>query len=524
MKRQQSGYALLSIMALGATTLAFLMSLAYVVQQSAATISQNKYDLQLLNAAEIGVDYALSQFNTTYPCALDPPQGASQAQTTLNPAMLTNDLSGVTVIMTVKTIVASTDWQTFQQISSIYSRQLDPNKNVSLSWKNPLATNLSTSGYRIIESQAIRNGTSRTIRCFIQARFDVPQNYPSAAPATGTGLYFSNPIFSNGLVNLSNVGSVGAISPSFTSNPLGYQSYNFNVATNTQAQIGSGTTIAGNVQVLTATSGDAVPTGPTASFSSGSSPGLIDGRLTVNGTVDSSTVQANPGAAVTSGDNVLANADIASGSSTTRQVVNNTAPDAAGAGANTPAAQVAMSPAQSGGATVSEFPAITASSPNVPAGSYTTTDFSTGEFQTTATIGSSTDTVGNPVSIYVQDGANPAAVQITSSMFSNMSGIDSNLQIWYSGSKPVNINLNGPSFVGVVYAPNATVNITGQGNFTGAVVAGNLNTSNVGNISIDTGLSSASAATSKAGLTYSTNSTGSQIQGWQAVTWQELKP
>jgi hypothetical protein len=507
-------------------TLAFLMALATIVQQASGTISQNKYDLQLLNAAEIGVDYAVSQFNTYSPCPLDPPAGQSLLQTPLNPAFLPNELAGISVNLTVKNIVAQTDWQSFQQLSSIYSKQLDPNKNVTVSWKNPLSTNVSTSCYRIIESQAVRNGSSRTIRCFLQARFDASPNFSPAAPSTSTGSYFSNPIFSNGLVALLNVGTVNSSgsgitpgSPPIGNNPPTAAAYNLTVATNTQATIGAGTTLAGNLSVLTAMNGDGVPTGTTAGFNSATS-GAIDGRLTVNGTYDSS-VNATSGNTPQSGNNVLANADLQTGSPN-RVGVNNSNPDQAGAGANTPAAQIQMAPAPSQSATTTSFPEITTSSFNVPAGDYAVTDLQTSTFEVPATIGASGQ--ASPVRIFVQDGANQSAVQINSSMMTNASGVDSNLQLWYSGSKPVNINLNGPTFNGVIYAPNATVNITGQGNFTGAVVAGLLNATNTGNVSIDTGLSSNGSANAKAGLTYNLNATGSQIQGWQVVTWQELKP
>jgi hypothetical protein len=537
MKRSQKAYALVSIIVLSAMSLAFLMALATVVQQASGTISQNKYDLQLLNAAEIGMDYAISQFNTQSPCHLDPASGQQLLVTTLPAGTYPNDLSGIAINITVKNILAQSDWQNFQQISSIYNTQLNPfstsNSKVNLSWQNLLNGSLTTSGYRIIESQAVRNGASRTIRSFIQARFDPSPNFTPAAPVgSSQNPFFANPMFSNGQMNVAPASgslTVGASSGA----PL-------TINTNTQVTLGTGAKINGNVQVLTALSGPAVPptsTTPTAVFSSpGGYPNtFINGRLTVNsvaangnvGSTVTSTPGAQPNLSGENPDNVLATL-----AGNPRSGLNASAPSASGPTANgtgTAANQIQIAPSLTESSTSTSFPAITSGSngstpsSTVLAGDYVATGLATSSFEVPASMGLSTDVAGTPVRIFVQDGMDQNAVQIDSSMMTNASGIDSNLQIWYSGSNQVTLNLNSPSFSGLIYAPNATVNVTGSGSYTGAIVAGLLNATNSGSINIDTNIATASGAAAL-GLTYSPNSTGSQITGWQPVTWQELKP
>jgi hypothetical protein len=513
-------------------SLAFLMALATVVQQASATISQNKYELQLLNAAEIGMDYAICQFNTTYPCSIDPPAGQQQIQKSLPAGSFPNDLSGISVNITVKNIIAQSDWQNFQQISAIYNKQLDPfntsSAKVNLSWQNPLSGSLTASGYRIIESQAVRNGASRTIRCFLQAKFDPSPNFPTIAPQSSiTNSYFGNPMFSNGAMIVAPSSGTLTIAP-----PRGAPT--LNISTNTQVTVGTGATIVGNVQVLTALSGLAVPptvATPTAAFSSSGGPnGVIQGRLTVNsvaanGNVASSVVSSpgiTPNLSGDTPDDVTA---VLAG--VPRSGLNASAPSASGPTANgtgTSTNQVQIAPSAIASDSSVSFPSITSTSSTVPSGDYVTTDLSTSNFSVPATTGLTTDPSGTPVRVFVQDGLAQNAVQIDSSMMKNASGIDSNLQIWYNGSSPVNINLDSPSFTGLIYAPNATVTLTGNGSYSGAIVAGVLNAMNSGSIIVDTNLATSSTAAAL-GLTYhSSTYTGVQITGWQPVTWQELKP
>jgi hypothetical protein len=510
MKRNRQGYALVGVIIFAATTLAFLLATAAIVQQASNTISQNKWDSELLNAAEIGMDYGIGLYNKTYPCALD------SGPTTLPAPYLAALPAGISVNITAKQISDPTDWQKFQQVSAVYSQQLDPN-NYNLI---PPTSNLTISGYRIIQSQAVRNGSSRTIRSFLAARFDpAPNGTPPSAPATSTQSYFANPMFSNASMMLAPPSGqtlkVQAQGNQVTSSAP--YSYNLTINSNSGAIIGQGAEVVGNVNVTTVKGSPA-----NVSMNGGS----IDGTLTSYGVFNGSVLSTNGQTPNFGNDNVLAIADsVPNGGSPTPRAPNNqtptlplqTPPPSPTQYQYVPAAPVPTS--SSAGA----LPAVTADNPNVAAGDYAVTDFATSQFSAPAVFnGSST----SPVRLFVETGTADAAVQIDTSMMANASPDARGLQIWYSGSNPVNINLSNPSlpFNGLIYAPHATVSITGNGNFSGGIVANSIQALNSGSISIYPDLSTPSGAQANANLIYQMNTTGSLIQGWQSISWQELKP
>ncbi|MBZ0185194.1 MAG: hypothetical protein K8F91_03005, partial [Candidatus Obscuribacterales bacterium] len=75
------------------------------------------------------------------------------------------------------------------------------------------------------------------------------------------------------------------------------------------------------------------------------------------------------------------------------------------------------------------------------------------------------------------------AVDIKSSNFVNHTGDAKNLQLFYDGTRNININLDGGiPFSGLIYAPNAKVSLTGTGDFIGAMVGSRVFINNTGGV------------------------------------------
>jgi hypothetical protein len=172
---------------------------------------------------------------------------------------------------------------------------------------------------------------------------------------------------------------------------------------------------------------------------------------------------------------------------------------------------------------------------SIESGSYTSTSVDFASPGNTATI-------GGPVKIYIQDGStaqvtNPeiaASIKASALVNNPTEGLDGtaaaqNFQIWYSGSRPINIDLgeNG-TFKGLIYAPNAPITVTGRGILKGALVGNDVTVTPSGatKFVIDTNLQDANNSQTKAsGLTYLTSASTNQIliHGYKAVTWQEIR-
>jgi len=543
----------------------FLIALAGIVTSAVRVVSANKWVESLRTAAEAGVEYALSQYNSAYPCPLDPGPGVASITTTVPTAYFQSGtanpgVAGISVSIKVSQLIANANWTNLQSVSSIYSPQLDPTRSMSKGFALPTATNITQTtggGYRIIESTATNGIFSRTIRVIIKARFDMPPNgKPVTTVSSTTQNYFNSPLFSNGalsfapsvgtlVVNGINSADSAALTTYPTPIPGGggsqYNSYNLNVVTNTSASIGQGVTVAGDVSVLSNNSGST----PVASVPGG---GTIDGRLTINGIPDT-TVSATPGLQPTGANNVLANADTPPTSPPLpRQYINNTAPDALNAGL----AQNQLAPVPEA-VSAQPLPSLSSlGSPQNPTpvafGSYTTEGLSTQNVSSPVVLQNSSQ----PISLYVNDAGSPQAVNIDTSFLAPQNTDARNLQIFYEGSNAVNVNIsNGGSFTGLIYAPNAPVTISSSGGgsptYNGGIVGGSVSVTMNGTMNLYTDLainsasfpgsgtgsngswsssdiSQAFSSNSKAGLQYQLGPNGSIITGWQPVTWQEFTP
>ncbi|MFA7335720.1 MAG: hypothetical protein WC028_02960 [Candidatus Obscuribacterales bacterium] len=159
---------------------------------------------------------------------------------------------------------------------------------------------------------------------------------------------------------------------------------------------------------------------------------------------------------------------------------------------------------------------------NLTGGSYKTANLSTSTISQPVQV----DTSASPVKIYVQDGNLPGnSIEVSTGMLPQSSTNAGDFQLFYEGTRALNIDLTSPSFYATIYAPNAQINLTGEGTMQGALVGSVITLSNSGTLKIDTDLSNPSAGGSaqQYGLTYNrlTGSTEPALQGYRTVSWKE---
>lgn len=572
-KFRRSGYALVSIISIGAASLLLLMALAFIVTNSTRAVSRNKYTESLRNAAEIGIDYAVSKYNSEFPCSLDPGTQDSSGnlaslQTPLPSTYLQvagpnggvdSGAPNITVTITVTELTSSNDWLTLKQMSSAYSAQLDPNNTVAAGWGSPASAtplNVPDGGFRIVESTASNGIFSRTIRVILEAQLAGPGSIPPSQIPNGqvASGYFNIPLLSNQTMNLqpltgpllvrgynSQTGtydSLHTVTPTLQGQ-ASYNAYDLNVQSNQAVNVGNGgtsafsTTINGDVTVSNVAAPGAVASTPN---------GTIEGRLITNGTVDDTVAFTPDISQAQASDTVKANADISS-SNQSRVGQNLSAPVAQSQSSS--AATLASSPGGAGATPIASLANIAnavqpslpdgspAPAPSIGAGQYVSQGLSTDGINTSLSVQNGGPVgAGSAIKIYVDSVGDSTAINLDTSKLSlQASGDARNFQIFYEGSEAVNINLaGGKPFTGLIYAPNANVNVTGSGIFNGGVVAGQLNVSMAGTMNLYTDLGatsgSAGAANASTGLQYVGSSPGkpamTYVQGWQPITWQEF--
>jgi hypothetical protein len=549
LNRQKRGYALVSTMVLGAFSILFLMALASMVNSSVRAVSANKWTESLRNAAEIGIDYAVAQYNNVTPCPLDP-LGTATTATTMLPAQYLSTSSAnsgapnIQVTITVTQLTAAADWTALQAMSSTYAAQLDPYQTTagqtSPAWSTPasaLSLNVSGGGFRIVQSTASNGIFQRTIRVILKARLSTPdgQNPLQPAGVNQTSSLFSSPLLSNAALQIMptnpltiqgyNSGSQQANTFHTVTPKTGpsYAAYDLNVQTNMQASVGATTTqhatLYGDLTVLSQNSGS----NTTAALQNGT----VEGRLTTNGNYDQTVTFSNNTPLPSPTDSVQANADVASGPpGSTRQGLNLTQPGLLNAPAVTSTAQTAPIDAPINPTALASLSDVTSPiSVSTGGTTFETTGLSTNGVSSPVVL----QNASAPAKIYVDDSGTNVAVNLNTNMFVTQNTDARNLQILYPGTDQVNINVTpGGTFTGLIYAPNAAVTISGNGTFNGAIVGSNVNVTMGGTMNIYTDLAATTGNSGKlnaapgVNLSYMTTSNNKAIvQAWQPITWQE---
>lgn len=424
-KRSKNGYALVTIIVIGSFAIVFLLTLANITTSAVRVSSENKWAESLRNAAEIGIDYAVNAYNSDQTYSLD--QNTSANPFILPPSYLQAAVQGFTAnsgipnVSVQITVSKISDWATFSNCAFIYSPAFGP--ALPLSYLSAYG-----GGYRVIQSTATNQVYSKTIRVILKARLDTPpdsntnmQTGQKVAPQS----YFSLPLLSLGAFtfNSPSLTVQGFNTQTQTANPVHtlttstgvpYAAYDLSVTTNSTASVSAGTTIAGDLNVLSPNSGS-------PSVNLPASGPTVDGRVFMNGV--SSSVNAPTGASVPgSPANVLANADTVNAPPGTPRAGNNASSPSV---VNSPVAtQTTVSPTPASSNVPA--PATVQPSQNIPSlsalsqtqTSLTSANTTTGASGIYSSTGLATDGVASgqpvviqnasaPVTFFVQDSSTP---------------------------------------------------------------------------------------------------------------------
>jgi hypothetical protein len=539
---RQSGYALISIMVIGLAAVLLMMALASMIMAVSRNEVVKKNQGDLINGAEIGVDYAINTFNAAAAAgntaSID--VGSSQtSQQTPVPSALLLGVPNMTVSVNVKKIPTPLDWQKIASWSSIYSPQTDSSQSVNSGYLSPPTTNIQLDSWRILEvTSSYPSGLSKTVRVVLQPRYDTPPNGASV-PGASPGYFFNYGMFGNQGIAINPTGglTVSGVNPNnpnandidWDKNPTHAANYELTLASNELFQLSGATTVLqGNVQVSSVLSGG----NPVANYTPNGSS--INGTVEINGQPQS-TLSGTSGLQRNSGDNIFADADkvnsvnAALQNNPLRFGTNNTQPFGSQL---TPAiAQNTMAPGINASSSTASLPDLTTLPKVSGLGILAPGDYQTATLDTSGVGGGVPPvSITGPTRVFVNGQALAAnsnfAVNVDSKALQN-TGDPQNLQIWYNGNLPVNINVSsGNSFKGLVYAPNAKVNLSGSGTFEGSVVGANVAVTMSGNLNLRTDLSPQSGTKPSGGNvpTYQFKpTTGSVVTGYRAVTWQEVR-
>lgn len=514
--RKSEAMALVSIVVLGAFAIAVMMSIFELTLNIVRSEASSKIASELRNAAESGADYGLFQMNKAI--ANEEISPVESVIVDLPSEYLPDSFKG-TVRLTVRKMT-SEEWALFSKYATGYSPELDiengPNGSGAKSFSSVTRTNIIEDHYRILEVTAREGVFFRSIRSVLEPRFDIPPGESTFRLTNGLSptSFFKNPIFGNSSVNAApNSGDLTIDADSYSDG----SNFALDLRTNGKASIKNSVLLKGNLVVSNNTSGAPLTV---ATLDSPGNNATILGRVSSNSNVTLSDSAADGFTSKGStsflpGDNVLANGDSPTAGLIPAQNVPWSGANQTPINADSGLSQAAPAPVPSDGAAKT---LNLSASPTLSSGSYSTSSLQAN--------GASPVTTSGTVKVFIQDGANTgAAADINASALTNAAS-PQNLQIWYEGSRPINLNLNA-NFNGVIYAPNAPVNVTGSQNFTGAVVADKLNLQNSGSFKIITNLSDGSgggAAVSYLGRKSSPTDENPPpaVQGYKSASWQEF--
>lgn len=456
------GMALISVMSIGLASMLSLLSFAYLtIILSRAEGFQKQREL-LFAAAETGLEYSLSEINLATAsgeyATIEPGITGTEKVTEMLSKYVDpiNGSAQTRVFIRVKNILNS-DIDRMSTLSNVYDPTFDPSRGPkgSHTFQKPQRSEFSNSYWKVVEVTAIRGNAFSSLRAILK-------------PSVGSQSQSSTPFQENAIlarnVNLdaTYIGSDLPVPKIFKKDGIEYpyQQFDSTIVSNGFTNIAKNTTVQANLQVAFSNTG-----APSTAVSMGENSS-IQGQLFTNdsnldrlGGLNSSTgKQPSPG------DNVKAIADIQSSGS--RQGANEFMPTDTTAASNS---------------------TVPAAAPNTPSDAVSLPPFSSesatslsGKYVSPALI--ATDSilpvnVSGPTEIYLEGSSGAkSAIDINAQFFQN-SGVPANLKIWYNGSKPVTLTIpSGKTLNGIVYAPNASVSITGDGIFKGSVTADSLTT------------------------------------------------
>lgn len=562
--RDRQGYALVSIIVIGLFAIMLLLALGSMLVSIAQSEAVSKHKAGLLNAAETGLEFVLYDIKRAN-AANEPTYDFSDDSPPVNVAVPSSWLEdGQTTVKARVWKLGDSDMQKMESYSLLWNPQLDSLKSDSSSFSEPVRSAISASESehfhrKVIEVTASRGVFSKSLRVIAEPQ-DISlgsggQDAPGAIIDPLPAINFP----SVGVLAISNLniapdgGNLTVSDPTNSFKGEGPYRYGLDLQSNKQISINGGSN---SVDIAANVIASNNSTGAPSDVVSTDGNTTIHGRLETNGGDPASEnfVAQNgtqPNVAV---DNVLADADkVQANNPDLNREGDNTVPIAADAGQES----IGVSPvpyAPTGSVSVNG----NATSNQLSAFLNTLSDGNFGDPGTTITFSNGVDSSGNvvssyvidslstsesvakveipsnidqPVKIFVQGNNSNTAVDIDASRFSNL-GAPENFQIYYSGPKDVNIKLNSSQFNGLIYAPNASVNVMNGSSssssqaFSGAIVGNEVNVRMRGNMNLLPDPSSASGSNSSGGGSGS----GGGIKGipakadtsYRVVSYQEV--
>lgn len=458
-----------------------LLALGSMLVSIAQSEAVSKHKAGLLNAAETGLEYVLydikranSANEPTYDFGDDSPPVTVNVPT----SWIDDDQ------MTVKARVwkiRDEDLQKVETYSLLWSPQMDPSQTDTSSYGSPVRSKIKPSESeffhtKVIAVTASRGVFSKSIRAIAMPSLNSgasPANFPDVGILAVSNLNFSPPDGLS-LTVKSDQGIIGN----------GPFSYALTVQSNKRAEFNNGVTIEGNLLV---------------SNNLGSAPNEIvisDGQSQIKGRLYSNSGETNgfkAWADDTSSpaidENVLSNADLVQGQPTRDS--SNLPPIDTNAGQSGKGVDLVPT---IGEREVSTEDGTTSNNWNAYLNTLPDSEKIIGSGSSEKELSFIADSlvVNDPdttikfdalkeVKIYIQGNNSEEAVNIDASRIEySESTTPANFQIYYNGSNQVNITLNGSPFKGMIYAPNATVQVSNGNNTTGSNTTGSFDGAIVG--------------------------------------------
>lgn len=518
--RSISGFSLVTVTLMGLIATMWLTATMSSLIPAYRLASAHRVHGTARVAAEAAADWAVDSLNAAildpsiYPSPLDP-VSTPQTTTSVPAAVLNNPLATASVKVTI----------------------FSPPKG-SLLFDQTYQNNV-PSGYRMIESTATVGGFSKRIRTIIKQGFKPQNNNPT--PNSNYAL-FGNTVVLKGNVQTDGYNSSQSYSLSkitATENPLVALGGDIGSLTSLEATEGTNT-IGGSVDVTLQ------PAGSTQLAASGSNSTTVNRYLNLNGGEQgfADNTESTPNVLGYSNNNIGFPNELSTGRASSISIGQSASqpnlPPAPSAptfflDAQTTTPLQSLGTVTLGGESTTTV-VVTSSAQPPPASGYaivpgTTNYIRPGNYSASSlNIGTNGQIIVAPSStqpfrIFV-DGTTPGpnAVDITGTNGIRNFGAPSNVQIYYNGSKKINLqSMRGLS--AVVYAPNASLNMTPNsnasyfGSFTGnAVVAKNAS------VHFDTALKDGSYLNALVnGSSYGPSMPKNQTRyKYSTVSWQEL--
>lgn len=521
--RVKKGYALITIIGIGAAVMIFLMAIADILMAILRSEAVEYQKTVLVNALDSGYEYTISQLNSSLksgiPSAIDVPAGENQNTFTL-PSQYLSDADSVRIKVRKLT---SSEWGVMSTYNMIYQPHMNPFKtSFTATYTDPIITSYSQDYLRVIEITARKGIFAKSVRSIVfPASVGALPNDSEGNPAPIPAGSIPQPLFEEPLV------AKGNLTLKANSGNLSIQSNGttpISIESNQAATLFPNTSLNGNLIVNNIVNG--APSTPVVTLEGDPSSSSVQGRVVANSSIDSD-FSATSGPLPSSTDNVLATLEgnpRPSGSDSFNSPISSSA--------NVSASQGIFVPSDPSAVPLTDLAALSEAS-NADTQSFHTNYLTTDD---PSNPGNSIEPVimdaDAPVNkIYVDGNSSDVnAVKIDGNALVN-AGDPRNLQIFYDGTKPIEISVSSnKTFTATVYAPYSNVSISGNGNFTGALVGKNIDINLNGKVKLLDNLkdftnNSNGNLNRSSGMYYLVNSltgkTQQNLKSYRALTWQE---